>query len=121
MAREATVSFTVGSRSPGVRYPSRSACSTCWTSCRYVGTPEPGSSRNSIRGPAARSPGGPEAWPAPIDPLSIVIVKTYEKRLQPSSGAVDVAHARGAGAAGKRPRGGAGTGGGEGGGGGGGG
>src|SRR3954447_118240 len=34
IARLATTSFTVGSWSPGCRIPRRSACLTCWTSCR---------------------------------------------------------------------------------------
>ena len=35
-----TTSFTVGSWSPGRSIPSRIACRTCWTSCKYAGTPE---------------------------------------------------------------------------------
>src|ERR1700689_3937677 len=73
MASSATASLTLGSWSPGLRYPSRSACSTWCTSCRYVGTPEAVSSRNSIAD-ADWPPG-----PAGLIPLSIVTGQGYRR------------------------------------------
>ena len=43
MPSAATTSRTDGSWSPARRRPSRTASSTCRTSCRYAGTPEPAS------------------------------------------------------------------------------
>src|ERR1700689_3325552 len=65
MASSATASLTLGSWSPGLRYPSRS--------CRYVGTPEAVSSRNSI---------ADADWPpgaAGLIPLSIVTGQGYRR------------------------------------------
>src|ERR1700733_14963000 len=66
----------------------------CWTSCRYVGTPEAASSRNSIGDPDLRCPSGgvfpPPPPPGeevasvaagPLTPLSIVIGQDYRDRL----------------------------------------
>src|SRR5260370_29683126 len=80
MASEATASLTLGSWSPGLRYPSRSACSTCWTSCRYVGTPEAGSSRKAIGEAGWRAAGEAGEEPSERGSLSIVIGQDYNTR-----------------------------------------